>query len=90
MIFNCAFVLFLGLTTDLKKLRRFIETKKTSLHVAAGEYYLVFCKLLLCCGAIVDSPDTRKQTNLNTAASREHIDICNLLIDIFWSICQQG
>ena len=90
MLFNCAFVLFLGLTTDLKKLRRFIETKKTSLHVAADKDDLVFSKLLLCGGAIVDSPDTRKQTNLNTAASREHIDICNLLIDIFWSICQQG
>ena len=58
--------------------------------MAADKGDLAFCKLLLCNGAIGDCHDTRKQTNLDTAASRARIDICDLLIDIFLSICQQS
>ena len=75
MLFNCVFSLILGLVKHFKTLRRFIETKKTSLYVAADEGDLVFCKLLLCDGAIVESAGTSEQTPLYVAASRGHIDV---------------
>ena len=72
LIFNCTFSLLLALEEDFKKFRSFIETKKASLFVAADKGDLVFCKLLLCDGLIIDSADTRKQTPLYAAASRGH------------------
>ena len=86
MLFNCTSSFFLGFANNLKKLRRFIETKKTSLYVAAEKGDIVFCKLLLCDGAIVDSADIGKQTPLYVAASRGHSDVCNLLINFGASV----
>lgn len=80
VFFNWVFFLFLGLTKDFKQLRIFIETKKTSLSVAAGKGHLTFCKLLLCYGANADGAYTSEETPLYMAASRGHIDVCNLLI----------
>ena len=90
MLFNFASFLFLGLAKDLEKLRRFIDTKKISLYVAADKGDIVLCKLLLCDGAIVDSADTRKQTPLYAAASRGHIDVCTLLINFGASVNKVG
>ena len=86
MLFNCASSLFLGLAKELEKLRRFIDTKKISLYVAADKGDIVFCKLLLCDGAIVDSAGTRKRTPLYAAASRGHIDVCKLLLNFGASV----
>ena len=86
MLFNCTFSLFLGFVKDFEKLRRFIETKKISLNVAADEGDLLLCKLLLCDGAIVYTADTTEPTSLYVAASRGHIDVCKLLINFTTSV----
>ena len=86
MFFNCTSSFFLGFVNNLTKLRRFIETKKTSLYVAAEKGDVIFCKLLLWDGAIVDSTDTSKQTPLYAAASRGHSDVCTLLISFGASV----
>ena len=73
--------MFLDLTKDFNTLRRLIKAHGASLSVAAKKGDLVFCKLLLCDGAIVDMAGTRnKALPLHTAASRGHVDICNLLL----------
>ena len=60
LIFNCTFSVFLALEKDFKTFRQFIETKKTSLSVAADKGDLAFYKFLLCDGAITGSPARRE------------------------------